>query len=180
MNVQTQKIDITKLIENEDNPRIIRHEKFMTLVQSIKDFPEMLDARPIVVNKDMVILGGNMRYNACKEAGLTEVPITIVEYTPQQEKEFMIKDNASAGDWDYIELREKWNVDKVKVWGVDEWNTTATQFEPNVSPNTNHREITADDIEKTQDNLSSQYEGQSAEKRNVVCPHCLEEFEIDK
>jgi hypothetical protein len=180
MNLETKKVDIKSLIENEDNPRIIKHDKFMKLVQSIKDFPEMLEARPIVVNKDMVIIGGNMRYNACLEAGLTEVPICVTDFTPQQEKEFIIKDNSSFGEWDFAELKQKWETSKLDAWGVDNWNVTATQFEPNVNPNTNYKDITSDDIDKKQDSLNSQYDGKNNEKRIVVCPHCLEDFEIDK
>ena len=63
-----EKINNVKL--NPNNPRLIKDDKFKKLVQSIKDFPEMLNIRPIVVNQDMIILGGNMRYKACKEAGL--------------------------------------------------------------------------------------------------------------
>ena len=180
MSSKAQKIDISKLIENEDNPRIIRHEKFLKLVQSVKDFPEMLEARPIVVNKDMVIIGGNMRYNACLEAGIKEVPVLIADFTPAQEKEFMIKDNSSSGDWDYAELKVKWGTLQLDEWGVENWNITPTQFEPNITPNTNYNEVTSDDIDKKENSLNSQYNKLQEGKRVVVCPHCLEDFEIDK
>ena len=87
---------------NPDNPRIIRDEKFAKLVQSVKDFPEMLEIRPIVVNKDMIILGGNMRFKACKAAGIKEIPVIIAEnLTREQESEFLIKDNVSGGEWEW-------------------------------------------------------------------------------
>ena len=79
---------------NENNPRIIRDNNFKRLVKSIKDFPEMLEIRPIVVNKEMTILGGNMRYKACVEAGIKEIPIIIADnLSKEQEREFLIKDN---------------------------------------------------------------------------------------
>ena len=92
---------ISKIKLNPNNPRLIKDDKYKKLVQSIKDFPEMLEIRPIVVNNDMIVLGGNMRLKACKEAGLKEVPIVRAnELTEDQQREFIIKDNGSFGDWD--------------------------------------------------------------------------------
>ena len=82
-------VKITEVKVNPNNPRLIKDDKFKKLVQSVKDFPEMLNIRPIVVNKDMIILGGNMRFKACKEAGLKEVPIIITDLTEEQQKEFL-------------------------------------------------------------------------------------------
>jgi ParB-like chromosome segregation protein Spo0J len=111
------KISDVKL--NPNNPRLIKDDKFTKLVQSIKDFPEMLDIRPIVVNKDMIILGGNMRFKACKEAGLKEVPIIIADnLTEEQEKEFLIKDNVSGGEWDW-DLLSEWDSEQLEDWGLD-------------------------------------------------------------
>ena len=91
-----QKVKISQVKENPDNPRYIKDYKFEKLVKSIKEFPEMLELRPIVVNDEMVVLGGNMRLKACKEAGLKEVPIVKASnLTPDQQKEFIIKDNVS-------------------------------------------------------------------------------------
>ena len=154
--MKAQLIDISKIKENENNPRIIRHEKFLKLVQSVKDFPEMLELRPIVVNKDMVIIGGNMRYNACLEAGIEKVPILVANLTPEQEKEFMIKDNVSGGEWDYSALKIEWGSKPLGDWGVDNWNVTPTNFEPIFNPNTDRKEITEEDIAKTSDKLENQ------------------------
>jgi site-specific DNA-methyltransferase (adenine-specific) len=89
-------------------------------VQSIKDFPEMLDIRPIVVNSDMVILGGNMRFKACKEAGLKEVPIIVADsLTEEQQREFLIKDNVSGGEWDWDSLANEWDAEQLEEWGLD-------------------------------------------------------------
>jgi hypothetical protein len=112
-------VKISEVKVNPNNPRLIKDDKFKKLVQSVKDFPEMLDIRPIVVNKDMIILGGNMRFKACKEAGLKEVPIIITDLTEEQQKEFLIKDNVSGGEWDWDILANEWNTDDLENWGLD-------------------------------------------------------------
>ena len=112
-----EKIQNVKL--NPNNPRIIKDDKFKKLVQSIKDFPEMLNIRPIVVNKDMIILGGNMRYKAAKEIGLKEIPVTIADLTEDQQREFLIKDNTSGGEWDWEVLANEWNSEELEAWGLD-------------------------------------------------------------
>ena len=104
---------------NPDNPRLIKDKKFKSLVQSIKDFPEMLEAREIVVNTDMVILGGNMRYQAAKEAGAPKVPIKIVDWPEDKQREFIIKDNVAGGEWDYDVLANEWDATLLSEWGVD-------------------------------------------------------------
>jgi DNA modification methylase len=114
-----QTVKITEVKVNPNNPRLIKDDKFKKLVQSVKDFPEMLNIRPIVVNQDMVILGGNMRYKACKEAGLKEIPIIKTDLTEEQQKEFLIKDNVSGGEWDWDILANEWNTDDLQDWGLD-------------------------------------------------------------
>jgi hypothetical protein len=114
-----QVVKITEVKVNPNNPRLIKDDKFKKLVQSVKDFPEMLKIRPIVVNKDMIILGGNMRFKACKEAGLKEVPIIITDLTEEQQKEFLIKDNVSGGEWDWDMLANEWNSEDITSWGLD-------------------------------------------------------------
>jgi hypothetical protein len=115
-------MEIVKLSEvklNPNNPRLIKDDKFKKLVQSIKDFPEMLNIRPIVVNQDMIILGGNMRYKACKEAGLKEIPIIKTDLTEDQQREFLIKDNTSGGEWDWNVLANEWDSEQLEAWGLD-------------------------------------------------------------
>ena len=115
-------VKISKVIPNENNPRFIKDNKFKKLVQSIKDFPEMLKLRPIVVNKDMVVLGGNMRLKACAEAGLKEVYILKADnLTEQQEREFIVKDNVGFGEWDWDALGNEWNSVQLEDWGMDNW-----------------------------------------------------------
>ena len=113
-------IKINKIKANPNNPRLIKGDKFKKLVQSIKDFPEMLKLRPIVVNKEMVVLGGNMRLKACIDAGLKEIWIAKAwDLTPEQENEFIIKDNVGFGDWDWDVLANEWDVKELENWGLE-------------------------------------------------------------
>jgi site-specific DNA-methyltransferase (adenine-specific) len=117
--MKTEKIAINKIKLNPNNPRLIKDDKFAKLVQSIKDFPEMLEIRPIVVNDDMIILGGNMRFKACKEAGLKEVSIIKVSgLSEEKQREFLIKDNVSGGEWDW-QLLNDWDALELESWGLD-------------------------------------------------------------
>lgn len=119
INDMIKKVNISEVKKNPDNPRLIKDYKYQKLVRSLKDFPKMLELRPIVVNRDMVILGGNMRYRASIDAGLKEVWIKIAELTPEQEKEFIIKDNSSFGEWDWDTLANEWDIENLKDWGLD-------------------------------------------------------------
>lgn len=111
---------ISDIKSNPNNPRLIKDDKFKKLVKSIKDFPEMLNIRPIVVNSDMVVLGGNMRLKACKEAGLKEIPVIIADnLSDDQQKEFIIKDNVSGGEWDWDLLANEWDAEQLDDWGFD-------------------------------------------------------------
>jgi hypothetical protein len=114
-------IAISKVIPNSDNPRYIKEEKFKKLVQSLKDFPEMANARPIVVNTEMVALGGNMRLKAMQEAGWSEVPVKVVDWSEEKQREFIIKDNVGFGDWNWDELANTWETEELTEWGMDVW-----------------------------------------------------------
>jgi len=115
-----QLINIQEVKPNENNPRFIKDYKFKKLVKSIKEFPEMLKLRPIVVNSDMVVLGGNMRLKACKEAGLKEVYILKADdLTEEQQREFIVKDNVGFGEWDWDVLGNEWNTQQLEDWGMD-------------------------------------------------------------
>jgi site-specific DNA-methyltransferase (adenine-specific) len=118
--METIKVKLSEIKPNPNNPRLIKDDKFQKLVKSIKDFPEMLEIRPIVVNKEMVILGGNMRYKALKEAGIKEVPIIVADnLTEEQQREFLIKDNVSGGEWDWELLANGWDSEQLDTWGLD-------------------------------------------------------------
>lgn len=113
-------INITQLKKNPDNPRIIKDDKFAKLVQSIQQFPEMMKIRPIVYAADFVVLGGNMRLEAAKTAGLKEVwAIDASDLTPDQQREFIIKDNVGFGEWDWEILANEWNSEELEEWGLD-------------------------------------------------------------
>jgi len=113
-------MDITLIKPNPTNPRVIRDAKFKQLVRSIQEFPEMLELRPIVVNEDMITLGGNMRLRACIEAGLTDVNVVIAKgLTEEQQQEFIIKDNVGFGEWDWDDLANNWDEANLKLWGLD-------------------------------------------------------------
>jgi len=118
-------IKTVKLLEvksNPNNPRIIKDDKFSKLVKSIKEFPKMLEIRPIVVNADMIVLGGNMRLKACKEAGLKEVPIIFADdLTEDEQKQFIIKDNVGFGEWDWDMLANEWEPELLEDWGLEVW-----------------------------------------------------------
>lgn len=123
-------VKIKDVKSNPNNPRTIKDDKFKKLVASIQGFPQMLSLRPIVVNDDMVVLGGNMRLKACKEAGLKEVPIIKAsELTDEQQKEFIIKDNVGFGDWDWDALSNEWDVEQLQDWGLDVPDFAATELE---------------------------------------------------
>ena len=117
-----QQIKLYKIKGNPRNPRIIKNDKFKKLVKSIKDFPQMLEKRPIVVDEEMMVLGGNMRLKASKEAGLKEVWIDIAEgWTQEQKDEFVVKDNVNFGEWDWDMLGNEWDNAKLGDWGMDVW-----------------------------------------------------------
>jgi ParB-like chromosome segregation protein Spo0J len=120
--MKTRNVPIGEVIPNQSNPRIIKDDKFKKLVQSIKDFPQMLELRPIVVDIHMVVLGGNMRLKACQAAGLVEVPIIVAEnLTHAQRQEFIIKDNVGFGEWDWDILANEWEAADLDKWGLEVW-----------------------------------------------------------
>ena len=113
-----QQVKLYKIKGNPNNPRIIKNDKFKKLVKSIKEFPEMLKLRPIVVDENMMVLGGNMRLKASKDAGLSEVWIDIAEgLTDQQKDEFIVKDNVNFGEWEWDMLGNEWDSVQLAYWG---------------------------------------------------------------
>lgn len=150
------KLPINKIKPNPNNPRLIKDDKFKKLVTSIQEFPEMLDAREIVVNKDHIILGGNMRFKAAKEAGLKEVPVKIVDWDEDKQRQFIIKDNVSGGEWDWDLIANEWDIEELNDWGLDlpSWDN-----DQNVDTN---KEIDAEGL------LS---------ENAIECPRCKFEFE---
>ena len=118
--MKVEKVKISEVKNNPSNPRLIKDDKFRKLVKSIQDFPQMLELRPIVVDENNIVLGGNMRLKASKEAGLKDVFIVKAEnLTEEQKQEFIVKDNVGFGEWDWDMLANEWDVDNLDEWGLD-------------------------------------------------------------
>ena len=149
-----EKLNIAAIKPNEENPRFITDAKFKKLVKSIKDFPEMLEARPLVIDEDNVVLGGNMRLKALKAAGVFEIPVKRVEgWTAEQKKEFIIKDNLGYGEWDWELVANIWEVEEIAEWGLDipqfGVEDLGNPFEAEVSKNITFKiEVTCDNQRK--------------------------------
>jgi DNA modification methylase len=123
-------MNINEIKPNPNNPRIIKDDKFKKLVKSIQDFPQMLELRPIVIDENNIVLGGNMRLKACIEAGLTDVPVKQAkELTEEQKKEFIVKDNVGYGEWDWDDLANNWDEQLLMEWGLDIPNFDANVLE---------------------------------------------------
>lgn len=110
---------LSDLKPNPDNPRQIKDEAFKKLVQSLKEFPEMTEVRELVINKDNVILGGNMRYKAMVAAGWQEAPVRVVDWPEAKQREFIVKDNVSGGEWDWDAVANQYELADLDAWGVN-------------------------------------------------------------
>lgn len=114
---------LNQIKSNPNNPRIIKDEKFKKLCESIKALPKMMELRPIVVDENFIVQGGNMRLKALNELGFKEIPDTWVkqakDFTEEELKEFIIKDNVGFGEWDWDDLANNWDVEKLEEWGLD-------------------------------------------------------------
>ena len=160
-----QQVKISKVKGNPSNPRIIKNDKFKKLVKSIQEFPEMLKLRPIVVDEEMIVLGGNMRLKASKEAGLSEVWIDVAEgLTEEQKKEFIVKDNVGFGQWEWDMLANEWDNVKLGDWGLDIW-----QPENSVSNETDYS------INSLDEKLGRFLD---AKIKNITIPFETEEFAV--
>lgn len=141
------KVPISKVKPNPKNPRVIKDDKFQKLVKSITEFPGMLEKRPLVVTSDVdgkyVVLGGNMRLKAAKEVGIKQIEIIAADdWTEEQKAEFLIKDNVSFGEWDWDQLANEWDAEKLDDWGLNI---------PNWSAGIDQNEMTEDDIDITEE-----------------------------
>jgi hypothetical protein len=108
---------------NPSNPRVIKDDKFHKLVKSIKDFPEMLSLRPMIIDEHSIVLGGNMRLKALQELGYKDIPDEWVmkasDLNEDQKRQFIIKDNIGFGEWEWETLANEWDVDELRDWGLD-------------------------------------------------------------
>jgi hypothetical protein len=134
-------MNINEIKPNPNNPRIIKDDKFKKLVKSIQDFPQMLELRPIVIDENNIVLGGNMRLKACIEAGLIDVPVKQAkELTEEQKKEFIVKDNVGYGEWDWDDLANNWDEQLLTEWGLDIPNFDSGGFADQ------NKELSLDDV----------------------------------
>jgi hypothetical protein len=127
---------LNQIKSNPNNPRIIKDEKFKKLCESIKALPKMMELRPIVVDENFIVQGGNMRLKALNELGFKEIPDTWVkqakDFTQEELKEFIIKDNVGFGEWDWDDLANNWDVEKLEEWGLDIPNFNIPIEEPEI------------------------------------------------
>jgi len=170
---------------NPNNPRTIRESSYNQLKQSIKEFPEMLKLKPIVVDDDMVVLGGNMRLKALIELGIDEVEvIKAKDLTEEQKEEFIVKDNISFGQWDWDILANDWSSTKLNQWGLGVWQPKeeeAKEFTPSYFPTQSRSEVTDTDIKKAEEKIDATFH-KGTERRYIetMCPHCGHEFNVEQ
>ena len=136
-------VPISKVKANPGNPRVIKDHKFQQLKKSLEDFPDMAKVRPVVVNQDMVVLGGNMRLKAMQAAGWKEVPVEVVDWPEERQREFIIKDNVGFGEWDWEIIANEWP--EVGEWGLDV---------PGFAPNVDYSILDDDDVSGQLDEMT--------------------------
>jgi site-specific DNA-methyltransferase (adenine-specific) len=116
-------IKLTKILPNPNNPRLIKDDRFKKLVNSIKEFPKMMELRPMVVDENFITLGGNMRLKALKDLGYKEIPDEWVkqasDLTPEESRRFIIADNVGFGEHDWEMLANEWDIEELNEWGLD-------------------------------------------------------------
>ena len=118
MEIEQKIVNIKEIKENKGNPRKISKSQLERLKVSLQKFPEMMSIREIVVDENMMILGGNMRYRALKELGEEKVPVKIIRgFTEEQKKEFIIKDNNAYGEWDE-DILQTWDIELLNEWDL--------------------------------------------------------------
>jgi len=171
------------------NPRLIKDAKFEKLKKSIGDNPEMLGARELIVypyNDKFVIIGGNMRFTACKELGYKELPCKVLpaDYSAEQLRAITIKDNVAFGENDWENLANEWDIVELDDWGLQlplSFNQSIDDdaYEPNLIPETSYSDITKAEIQKEAERLANKMLENSSQKlTDIMCPHCLKEFSI--
>jgi len=133
--VETRTVPLADVLLNPKNPRIIKDEQYKRLVKSLRDFPEMLSIREIVVDESMTVLCGNMRLRALQDLKAKTVAVRIVSgLTEDQKRELIVKDNAAFGEWDWDALANEWDSLPLADWGVDvpeDWGANETVVPPN-------------------------------------------------
>jgi len=171
-----KEVNINEVLTNPNNPRTIKDDKFKKLVKSIKEFPQMLEKRAIVVDDSMMVLGGNMRLKACKDAGIKKVWVDVAEgWTEDQKKEFIVKDNVGFGDWDWDALANEWVDEPLGDWGLDVWKSDDDDlndfFEENKEEQNKELELQSIVLNYTQDDydlIIELFKNYSGSKEEIV------------
>jgi len=166
-------LKIEEVLPNDNNPRIITEARFSKLVKSLQDFPEMAKARPLIINQNNVVLGGNMRLKAMQIAGWLTVPTIKVDWTEEKQREFILRDNVSQGEWDWEILKSEFGMEELTEFGLE---LPTVDFNPNLTPSINTDAITSEDIEKAKKNMN--IGNNLSETMEVICPNCAHEFHI--
>ena len=172
-----ERLKISQIKLNENNPRIIKDDKFKKLCASIREFPEMLELRPIIIDENNMVLGGNMRTLAARTVGLKEVPIIRADkLTELQKQEFIIKDNVSSGEWDWDVVANVYEQETINAWGLEvvSWNQNYT---PEFNPAIAGGDVTQEAVEKRAQEMAKEIV-KTLQLKSVICPNCEYEFEI--
>ena len=169
-----------KIRTKANNPRVISKSEYDELVKSIKDFPEMLKARPIVVNPDGEIIGGTQRYRAAIDAGMkeSEIPVYVADWNEVKQRKFVIKDNLHSGTWDWDMLANEWEPTELKEWGLSVWQPEDIDYSPTLEPESKYSDVTQQEIEEKAQELAEKMMKFEANNVEVMCPECGHEFQV--
>lgn len=169
---------LSQIKPNPNNPRIIKDAKFDKLKKSIQEFPAMMELRPMIIDADNVVLGGNMRLKALTELGYKDIPDTWVkrasDLTEDEKQRFIVADNVGFGEWDWEELANEWNAEELGEWGVD----IPSYYSPVLEPGFGSSLVSDEDMNRAKDGLRDKMDNRK-EQVQACCPNCGHEFMID-
>ena len=170
-------VKIDEIKSNPNNPRTINKQALDELIESIKQFPEMLTARPLVINKQGVVIGGNQRLEAIKALKMKQVEVIQVDWTQERQDEFMVKDNLNKGEWDYEKLLSQWDTNNIEKWGVP-----SISWKPRTNPDSTFSGLTDEIYGDAEDRLNNHFSDLAGEKMNkqeIICKACSQKYFTD-
>jgi hypothetical protein len=174
--MKVELVPLEALAPNQNNPRVIRDDQFQKLVKSLKEFPEMLQVRPIIADLDGIVLGGNMRLRAAQEAGLELVYAVHVDWSEEKQLEFMIKDNVGFGEWDWEELANKWTDLPLTDWALPVWNLEQAKVIEGVNDLENNEWVGMPEFETAEDGVKIIIRFETIEERQLYVEQHKMEF----